>query len=71
MSYYIYENWTHNKARLHKSGCGYCNDGNGTQPADSGRNGKWHGPFEDLNIARRALIGTNKNDTADCGNCKP
>jgi hypothetical protein len=25
--YYVYENWTHDRARIHKGDCGYCNDG--------------------------------------------
>ncbi len=31
MSFYVYENWTHNRARIHRGTCGYCNNGQGTQ----------------------------------------
>jgi hypothetical protein len=44
--YFIYENWTHDRARIHKGECGYCNNGRGTQAGSSPRNGKWHGPLE-------------------------
>jgi hypothetical protein len=44
--YYIYENWRRKRGRIHLAGCGYCNDGRGTQPEDSGKNGRWHGPLD-------------------------
>ena len=28
---WIYENWTHDRVRIHRANCGYCNDGRGTQ----------------------------------------
>jgi hypothetical protein len=45
--YYVYENWTTDRARIHKGECGcYCNNGRGTHAGSSVRNGKWHGPRE-------------------------
>jgi hypothetical protein len=32
MTFYVYENWTHDRARLHRGECGYCNDGSGLSP---------------------------------------
>lgn len=69
MSYYIYENWTHDRARLHAAECGYCNNGNGTQSSDSGKNGKWHGPYivrqDAMNIMSRLM----RADSKTCGSC--
>ncbi|WP_210241856.1 hypothetical protein, partial [Mesorhizobium sp. B2-6-7] len=46
MDYYIYENWTHDRGRIHRSDCGFCNEGHGTQAGAGDRNGRWHGPFD-------------------------
>jgi hypothetical protein len=43
--YYVYENWRRKRGAIHLSDCSYCNEGRGTQAADGGQNGKWHGPF--------------------------
>ena len=69
MSFFVYENWTRDRARLHRGSCGYCNEGQGTQPIDSGSNGKWHGPFENIETARRALRNVKKSDSKECGCC--
>jgi hypothetical protein len=47
MAYWIYENWVaENKAVVHVSHCGYCNDGAGRGKNIHGeRNGRWTGPF--------------------------
>ncbi len=37
MGYYVYENWTHERARVHIDSCPYCKHGRGTQPQDGGR----------------------------------
>ena len=37
MGYYVYENWTHEGARVHIDSCPYCKHGRGTQPQDGGR----------------------------------
>lgn len=71
MTYFIYENWTHERARIHRSGCGYCNEGRGTQGVDSGRNGKWHGPFDDIDETLWRAAKLNRADTKRCGNCAP
>ncbi len=68
MSYWVYENWTRDRARLHRAECGYCNDGRGTQPADSGRNGRWRFAA-DLQSARAILRNLKRADKAECGYC--
>lgn len=71
MTFYVYENWTHKRARIHKGSCGYCNDGRGTQPSDSGKNGKWHGPYEDRAKALDVAARLKQADTKVCGTCAP
>jgi F-type H+-transporting ATPase subunit beta len=69
MNFYVYENWTHKKAVVHRSTCGYCNDGRGIQAADSGRNGKWHGPIGDKATAFAFANSLRQPDTKVCGSC--
>ena len=71
MSYFVYENWTHDRARLHRSECGYCNGGRGTQSTDSGKNGQWHGPYEDRDHAVKVMDRLKRSDSKLCGNCGP
>ena len=54
MNHYVYENWTMRKAVAHRGDCGSCNDGKGMHSADSGLNGKWHGPYKDRGTAMKA-----------------
>ena len=56
MSYYIYENWQAgpHKAVIHAGNCGFCNDGKGRAGGYDPRHGKWHGPFETVDVARSA-----------------
>jgi len=69
--YYIYENWHRKRGRIHLASCVYCNEGRGTQPDDSGRHGKWHGPFN-RNEAFDAVERLQKNaDIQPCAVCKP
>jgi hypothetical protein len=68
MEYYIYENWHRKRGAIHLSNCSYCNDGGGTQAADSGQNGKWRGPFSRENAFRSAKKMTN---VEPCKVCNP
>lgn len=70
MSYYVYENWTHDRARIHKSNCGFCNDGAAKQSARSDRNGQWHGPFErEEAFAKASTLGC--ENVRPCPICDP
>jgi F-type H+-transporting ATPase subunit beta len=71
MSFYVYENWTHKRARLHRSDCPYCNHGRGTQPSQSARNGRWHAPQLDRTRAFDLLRATRQPDLAPCAHCNP
>jgi hypothetical protein len=57
--YWVDENWTHHYARVHRATCSNCNDGRGTQSADSGQNIRWHGPYNDRDAAYRELSDFN------------
>jgi F-type H+-transporting ATPase subunit beta len=68
--YYVYENWTHKRARIHKGDCSHCNRGRGTHAGSSERNGRWHGPYnraEAFRLAQRLR----QDDTAPCSVCAP
>jgi hypothetical protein len=69
--YFIYENWTHDRGRIHKAECSMCNDGRGTQAGDSGRNGRWHGPFDDRAFAFKKATSLNRADMRPCALCNP
>jgi hypothetical protein len=49
---FVYENWTHDRVRIHKADCGYCNDGRGTHAGSSVRDGTGHG----LMIAKKLFV---------------
>lgn len=70
-NYWVYENWTHKRARIHRGDCGYCNEGRGTQASHSGRNDKWHGPFPDRTIAFARAARLGQKDTQGCAACAP
>lgn len=69
--YWVYENWTHRRARMHVAGCSFCNEGRGVQKDDSGRNGRWFGPFAEGEAAYAALQNTAQPDRALCSVCSP
>ena len=70
-SFYVYENWTHDRARVHRAECPFCNHGRGIHGTNSERNGKWHPPFTDRDAAYRFAHGTPRSDIAGCANCTP
>ena len=70
-TYWVYENWTHKRARVHLADCSFCLDGKGNQPTDSGQNGMWHGPFQDRDAAFDKARHTRQKDTKGCGHCSP
>jgi hypothetical protein len=71
MTFYIYENWTVDRSRVHRAECSYCNNGNGIHVSNSGRNGKWHGPFSELKLADEAARKLNRADNQHCNTCRP
>lgn len=71
MSYYVYDNWTRNRGRIHRAECSVCNDGNGFHKSDSGSHGKWHGPFSDRDQAFQIADTLKRADMAPCARCEP
>ena len=69
MKYWVYENWLHNKAVIHKSVCGYCNNGEGVHPGSTDKNGQWRGPFKDKQEAELAAKETKRKTISNCSRC--
>jgi hypothetical protein len=69
MDYWVYENWTIDKAIVHKAACRFCKDGRGIHRADEGHNGLWHGPFNERDLAFRAAAQLNREKTRGCEKC--
>lgn len=65
--YWVYENWTHDYAKIHRADCSFCNDGTGVHGKSSDANGRWHGPFEKLD---KALIRARRTSRQTVGECK-
>lgn len=73
MTYFVYENWTHKKAVVHRAECGHCNHGQGAHRAASGKNGRWHGPYltEDLSLIHaRSLMQARVSLCATCASMR-
>jgi hypothetical protein len=68
-AYYLYENWIHRRARLHRGSCSYCNSGRGTQGATEERTGRWYGPIPDREEAIARLMSLKHDDKKQCGSC--
>jgi len=71
MSYFVYDNWTIDKARVHRSSCSHCNEGRGIHGNPSGKNSKWHGPFETVAAADAKAKSLRRNITDRCRSCVP
>jgi len=69
MSYWIYENWTHEKAVLHQASCGYCKNGNGLHGTSGNGNDRWHGPYPSENAALNIAEKLGRKTVNFCGTC--
>lgn len=67
--YWVYENWVHKRARVHRSSCVWCNNGDGFHDTTSTKNGQWL-PFDSYERAH-ASAAMQRDDAADCPNCLP
>jgi hypothetical protein len=67
--FFIYENWTHKRARLHRGDCAFCKDGNGSQSSSAVTNGRWLGPFASRKIAADRLAQLKYENKGTCGTC--
>jgi hypothetical protein len=66
--YWVYRNWIHGRARLHKAACGYCNNGIGAQGSSANITGEWK-PFSTEADAKAFLATTKYEDAKLCGVC--
>lgn len=67
-TFWVYENWTHDRARIHQASCTFCDSGRGLHADTSNRNGQWL-PFETIEDARRSEAMRTRSDASECGVC--
>ena len=67
--FWVYENWTVDRARVHNASCGFCNHGKGVRSNASTQNGKWHGPYATRALAIRQTIQLGRADARQCPFC--
>jgi hypothetical protein len=55
MAYWVYENWRAHghRATVHEADCSHCRNGEGQRGGTRADNGKWHGPYNWLEVAER------------------
>lgn len=66
--YWVYRNWVHHRARLHRAGCGYCNHGAGAQGVTGSVTGEWK-PFATRAQGEAYLASIGYVDAKICGTC--
>ncbi len=66
--HWVYEDDPTDKAIIHKSTCGHCNDGRGRKASRLSDN-RWHGPFASLQEAIDMALGTRRKTVRTCGAC--
>ena len=69
MTYWVYENWTIDKAVSHQADCSFCNNGRGVHPDAGTRNGEWHGPFRSREEAATFAGSTGRRVIRPCVHC--
>jgi hypothetical protein len=66
--YWVYRNWIHQRARVHKATCSHCNDGIGSHSTTSVLTGEWR-PFSTEADAKAFLDATKYHDASLCSVC--
>jgi hypothetical protein len=66
--YWVYQNWIHKRARLHRSTCSHCNNGRGTQGSINSSTGEWCA-FPNEATALKFLNSTGYKDAGRCSVC--
>ena len=69
MNYYVYEDDSNRKIRVHAGSCKNCNEGKGKQLP--GKLNQWHGPYDTLAAAQAFAKSLRKRNTRTCQNCLP
>lgn len=70
-SFYVYDNWTTDRSRVHRGECPNCNRGRGMARRPSSQHGRWHGPFYDLDEAFEFARGLKRAEVSACSKCLP
>jgi len=69
MTYWVYENTVHKKARVHTAKCSFCSEGRGLHGVGKTVSGSWYGPFPELEIAMTVARETKQIDIRGCSLC--
>lgn len=67
--FWVYRNWIHHRARLHRAACGYCRFGAGAQGVTGNLTGEWKA-FDTLADAEAFLSSLGYEDAGLCGVCR-
>lgn len=70
-SLWVYDNWTTDRARVHRGDCADCNHGRGKMARPSAQHGRWRGPFYDREEAFEFARGLTRSEVVACSKCKP
>ena len=68
LDFWVYRNWVHHRARLHRAECGYCHGGMGAQGVKDSATGEWKG-FPSMEEAQSFLQSLGYGDAKPCGVC--
>jgi hypothetical protein len=70
--FWAYENWVAagHRATVHRSECGFCNDGVGAHGGGQTRNGRWLGRFPSPEAAKAEAERAGA-EVRDCSRCMP
>jgi len=69
MTYWVYENIIHKKARIHKAECSFCGSGRGIHGGGKTLSGNWFGPFQTFDEASSIALKTDHSDIRACTVC--
>lgn len=69
--FWVYENWTHKYATVHRARCAFCNSGAGMHTSSTKDNGEWLGPFTTAAAALARAEGTKQRGIRRCSVCSP
>ena len=72
MTFYVYDNARNRRARVHRSGCSWCKDGQGRDGMANPDNGRFYGPFATYPGSHNTPDPRRtRTDAGDCGHYAP
>jgi hypothetical protein len=71
MPFYVYDNWTIDKAIVHRGECTFCKDGQGLHGTGPTKNSQWHGPYPSAGEALAKAKSCSRARTDGCSVCGP